>query len=80
MHLEIVSPEKTLYSGKAELVTLPGTNGSFTILEHHAPIISSLKKGALIYRANGSDIEIAITGGFVEMNNNEVSVCIDGIQ
>ncbi len=77
MRLEIVSPEKTLYSGEAELVTLPGTNGSFTILERHAPIISSLQKGMLVYRVKGEDKELAIDGGFVEAKNNVVSVCID---
>jgi F-type H+-transporting ATPase subunit epsilon len=77
MQLEIVSPEKTVYSGEAELVTLPGTSGSFTILEHHAPIISSLEKGTLVYRVKGEDRELPINGGFVEAKNNVVSVCID---
>lgn len=77
MQLEIVSPEKTLYSGEAELVTFPGTIGSFTILERHAPIISSLEKGILMYRVNGEDRELIINGGFVEAKNNVVSVCID---
>ncbi len=77
MQLTIVSPEKTLYSGEAELVTLPGIVGSFTILERHAPIISSLEKGTLVYRINGEDKELSINGGFVEAKNNVVSVCID---
>lgn len=77
MQLEIISPEKILYSGEAEMVTLPGTNGSFTILERHAPIISSLEKGVLVYRINGEDKELTINGGFVEAKNNVVSVCID---
>ncbi len=77
MQLTIVSPEKILYSGETELVTLPGTIGSFTILERHAPIISSLEKGTLVYRVNGEDREITINGGFVEAKNNVVSVCID---
>jgi F-type H+-transporting ATPase subunit epsilon len=77
MQLEIVSPEKTVYSGDAGLVTLPGANGSFTILDRHAPIISSLEKGILVYRVNGEDRELTINGGFVEAKNNVVSVCID---
>ena len=77
MQLTIVSPEKTLYSGKAELVTLPGTIGNFTILERHAPIISSLEKGILLYRVDGEDKELTIDGGFVEAKNNEVSVCVE---
>ena len=77
MQLTIVSPEKILYSGKAELVTLPGTIGNFTILERHAPIISSLERGILLYRIDGEDKELTINGGFVEAKNNIVSVCID---
>ncbi len=77
MRLEIVSPEKILYSGEAELITLPGTVGRFTILERHAPIISSLEKGTLMYRVHGEDKELSINGGFVEAKNNVVSVCID---
>ncbi len=77
MKLEIISPEKILFSGEVELVTLPGTLGSFTILEGHAPIISSLKNGKLLYRVNGNDFELIVNGGFIEMKNNTVSVCID---
>ncbi|MDR1371385.1 MAG: ATP synthase F1 subunit epsilon [Dysgonamonadaceae bacterium] len=77
MQLTIVSPEKTLYSGEAELVTLPGTIGSFTILERHAPIISSLEKGTMVYRVKAEDKELILNGGFVEAKNNIVSVCID---
>ena len=77
MQLTIVSPEKILYTGEAELVTLPGTIGNFTILERHAPIISSLEKGTLVYRVKGEEKELAINGGFVEAKNNDVSVCIE---
>ena len=79
MKLEIISPEKTLYTGDAESVTLPGAKGSFTILDRHAPIISSLEKGTLSYRVRGEnqDNEMDINGGFVEAKNNIVSVCID---
>ncbi|MDR1763237.1 MAG: ATP synthase F1 subunit epsilon [Dysgonamonadaceae bacterium] len=77
MKLEIISPEKTLYSGEAELVTLPGASGSFTILKDHAPIISVLTKGKLLYRNAGGDTELLIDGGFVEMKNNTIEVCVD---
>ena len=77
MKLEIISPEKTLFSGEVELVTLPGTAGKFTILNNHAPIISSLAAGMMVYRANGLDNELEIEGGVVELRNNSVTVCID---
>jgi F-type H+-transporting ATPase subunit epsilon len=77
MRLEIISPEKTLYSGEVESVTLPGTAGSFTILKDHAPIISVLDKGKLVYRNSAGETELAIDGGFVEMKQNTVEVCVD---
>jgi len=77
MNLEIVSPEKIIYSGKAELVTLPGIIGSFSILNRHAPIISLLKKGIVSYRFEGKTGEVNINEGFVEAKKNNVSVCIE---
>ncbi len=80
MKLEVISPENILFSGEVVLVTLPGISGSFTVLSGHAPIISSLKKGKLIWQeANCEKTEWMIKGGFIEMKNNIVSVCIDGI-
>ncbi|MDR3218647.1 MAG: ATP synthase F1 subunit epsilon [Dysgonamonadaceae bacterium] len=77
MQLEIVSPEKIIYSGTAESVTLPGLLGLFTILDRHAPIISALGKGKVTYRVQGSETEIAVEGGFAEAKKNVVSVCVD---
>lgn len=79
MKLEIISPEKTVFSGEVESVTLPGAIGSFTILENHAPIVSSLDNGKVIYKNNGEENELLIKGGFVEVKNNIVLVCIDGL-
>jgi F-type H+-transporting ATPase subunit epsilon len=77
MNLEIISPEKIIFTGEAELVTLPGLSGSFSILDRHAPIISALKGGVLSYRTGGEDKELTINGGFVEAKKNTVSVCIE---
>jgi F-type H+-transporting ATPase subunit epsilon len=77
MNLEIISPEKMIYSGNADSITLPGLSGSFTILNRHAPIISALDKGVLTYRIAGKEEEITINGGFVEAEKNNVSVCIE---
>jgi F-type H+-transporting ATPase subunit epsilon len=79
MKLEIITPEKVYFSGDVSLVTLPGTLGSFTLLENHAPIISPLQKGTLIYRNQGKDINLQIESGFAEMNNNIVTVCIENV-
>jgi F-type H+-transporting ATPase subunit epsilon len=77
MNLEIISPEKIIYSGEAASVTLPGLVGSFTILDRHAPIVSVLKKGVLIYKIGGNETEVAVNSGFVEAKQNIVSVCIE---
>ncbi len=79
MRLEILTPESVFYSGDADSVTLPGTAGSFQILNNHAPIISSLTKGMLSFSVNGESRQIQVTDGLVEMHGNKVTVCIDEI-
>ena len=72
LHLNIVSPEKELFNGEVESVTLPGT-----MLPQHAPIVSSLGTGKLIYATDGEEHELDIQSGFVEMSNGRVAVCIE---
>lgn len=77
LHLSIVSPEQEIFDGEVSSVTLPGTIGSFTILAHHAPIISSLKAGTITYVTgiDAKEYTLDIQGGFVELSNGIVSVC-----
>lgn len=78
LHLTVVSPEKELFSGEVQQVTLPGSMGSFTILSQHAPIISSLQQGTLVYvTAAGEEQSIELKSGFVEMSYNQVDVCVE---
>lgn len=77
LQLDIVSPEAELFRGEVESVTLPGALGSFTILPQHAPIVSSLKAGKLIYVSADGEHTLDVRSGFVEMNNNQVSVCVE---
>ncbi|MDR1683315.1 MAG: F0F1 ATP synthase subunit epsilon [Candidatus Symbiothrix sp.] len=77
MKLNIISPEKTLYKGDAESVTLPGLQGSFTILERHAPIISGLNKGKIVFRYKDKERVFEVEGGFVESKKNIVTVCVE---
>ena len=78
LQLTIVSPEKKLFQGEVNQVTLPGVIGSFTILPQHAPIVSSLTRGKILYvTADGTSQNLEVMGGFVEMNDNNVSVCIN---
>lgn len=78
LHLYVVSPENTWFDGEVEKVTLPGVKGSFSILPRHAPIVSSLKSGVLAYVTEGNEEHtLQIQSGFVEMNGDKVSVCVE---
>ena len=75
MQLEIISPEKTMYEGSAKLVQLPGSDGSFEIMENHAPIISTLKKGKIKIISESNQTEfIEINGGVIEMMKNKIII------
>ncbi|MFI5136493.1 MAG: ATP synthase F1 subunit epsilon [Sphingobacteriales bacterium] len=81
MTLEILTPDKTVYEGEATSVTLPGTLGFFEILNHHAPIISTLEDGKVTVR-NGASVKdevYFIKGGVVEASNNKVIILAEGI-
>lgn len=77
LQLVIVSPERMLFEDKVESVALPGTLGEFVVLPDHAPIISSLQKGKIRYIQEGSEKELEIIHGFVEVRDNNVSVCAE---
>ncbi len=77
LHIAIVSPEQTLFEGNVESVNVPGTYGPFMVLPQHAPIISSLTKGVIQYVEKGETKSYEISGGFIEVKNNEVSICIE---
>ena len=77
LQLKIVSPEKVEYDGAVESVLVPGTAGQFEILNDHAPIISTLQKGAVEYTTKEGKVELNILGGFVEVQKNVVSLCVE---
>ena len=92
MHLEIVSPEATLFSGEVDSVAVPGVNGAFEMLKDHAPIVSLLKEGFVKISGNISleeDVQdkfikgeknttlLKINSGTIEMKDNKVIVLAD---
>lgn len=79
MKLDIITPQQIYFSGEVNLVTLPGTNGEFTLLNNHAPIISSLTSGRVVYETGSSVQEVSIQGGFMEMSSNVVTVSVDSL-
>ena len=76
MHLVVMSPEKTLFDGKVSYVRLPGSKGEFTVFINHAPLISSLDAGMIEFESEKTKTQIAVTSGFVEVNNNKISTCV----
>ena len=92
MHLEIVSPEATLFSGEVESVIVPGSAGSFQMLNNHAPIVSTLKEGTVTIsgkmnldqavlnkfkKQDDNTTLFEISSGTVEMRNNKLILLAD---
>ena len=79
MILEILTPEKKLYSGEVYGVQLPGTSGLFEILDKHAPMVSALGKGNLkVFVDKKESANYSIQSGFVEVLNNKATVLVEG--
>lgn len=80
MNLEILTPEKKLYSGEVYGVQMPGISGSFEVLEKHAPLVSALKVGRVkVLKDKQNHVaNFDIQGGFVEVLNNRVTVLVEG--
>jgi F-type H+-transporting ATPase subunit epsilon len=80
MLLEIITPDKRIYSGKVKLVRLPGTKGAFEILKNHAPIISSLEKGTIkVIEENGQELLFEVDGGVAENKDNKIIVLAESV-
>jgi len=78
MYLEIITPEKMLFTGDITIIKLPGTTGSFEIMENHASIISTLGQGKIkVKESNGIISYYEIKGGLVESSDNEVKVLVE---
>ena len=74
MKIEIITPEKRLFEGEADLVQLPGIDGLFEILKNHAPMIAALGKGRGKIGNNNEYNYIEINGGTVEVLDNKILV------
>lgn len=77
MKLQIISPERILFEGEVQNVSLPGASGLFDVLPHHAPLISLLQEGTIQYETEGKKLEQKVKSGFVEINNDRLIVCIE---
>ncbi len=75
MKVEIITPDKRVFEGEADVVTLPGLNGSFQVLKDHAPMVSTLGKGTLL----ADKQSFTIDGGVVEILKNKVLVLAESV-
>jgi len=74
LQLEVVTPERRVLSESVNYVTVPGRNGEMQILPGHAALISELQTGVLAYNQDGTTFQLHVSGGFVEVNSDKVSV------
>lgn len=80
MYLEIITPDKKMYSGDVTAVKLPGAEGSFGVLNNHAPLISTLKKGTVkVTNASNTVENFEINGGVVEVLNNKIIILAESV-
>lgn len=79
LKLEIYTPSGVLFNGEVTSVTLPGTKGIFTVMYNHGAIISSLTEGKIKYLIDKEISIIEVVGGFAEVKNNVVTVCLETI-
>ncbi|HEX2936704.1 MAG TPA: ATP synthase F1 subunit epsilon [Bacteroidales bacterium] len=80
MHLEILTPQKTIFNGEIKLIKVPGSQGSFEILKNHAPIISTLEKGEVkIVTTTDEVIQYTIDAGVVQAVDNKITVLAESL-
>lgn len=79
MYLEILAPDRKVFEGDVAIATFPGSDGSFQVMDNHAPLISLLKEGMVEYKSKETTGNLHITGGVVEVLKNKVVLLADGI-
>lgn len=77
LHVEVVTAERELYNGEAEIVDAPGADGQLGILPEHAPLLALLGPGPLQIKLRGNDSVFFVSGGFLEVSNDRVIILAD---
>ncbi|WP_069804209.1 F0F1 ATP synthase subunit epsilon [Thermogemmatispora onikobensis] len=80
LHVEVVTAERALYSGEADQVNAPGTEGRLGILPRHAPLLAVLAPGELLIRLGEAEEPIFVSGGFLEVFEDQVTVLADAAE
>jgi F-type H+-transporting ATPase subunit epsilon len=78
LSLQIVTPERVVFSEEGiDSVTLPGSEGELTILPSHAPLMTALQPGPLLFRRGSEEVDVALSGGFMEVREDKVVILAD---
>ena len=80
MGLEIITAEQRVYADEVEAVVAPGIDGELGILPHHAPLMTALQPGEIMIRKGGQESYLAVTGGFLEVMGNRVTILADACE
>ena len=80
MTLEIITAEHQLYGDEVDIVVAPGVDGQLGILPRHAPLMTMLQPGELLIRKDGADTYLIVTGGFMEVIGNKVTILADAAE
>lgn len=80
IQLEVVTPKGAVLSEEVEMVTAPGYAGVFGVLANHAPLLSTIKVGTLVYKQGGHDEVMMVSGGFCEVSNNKVTFLVESAE
>ena len=80
MTINVLTPDKEIFSGPITSVRVPGVNGQFQVLDRHAPIVSALQRGEVaIVKTDGVKLNFEVGSGFIEVLNNQVSLLVQGV-
>lgn len=77
LHLQIITPEKTVYDDEVEQVTLPTTTGQITILPYHISLVTSIHPGELVFKKHQKESRLAAGYGFAQVSENNVKILVD---
>ena len=80
MRLEIITAEREVYADDVDVLVAPGIEGQLGILPHHAPLMTALQPGELLIRKEGEESYLAVTGGFLEVIGNKVTILADACE
>ena len=80
MRLEIITAERSVYADEVEALVAPGIDGELGILPHHAPLMTALQPGEIMIRKEGDETYLAVTGGFLEVMANQVTILADACE